>query len=107
MKHTPEPWLTDSTAKFETQEQIDYHRACICVNACAGSSTEWLRGYGDMLNSADCAKPLQQNIRDLSSQRDELLAALKLAEQWLEGWASAESELKTIRAVIAKYEAKS
>jgi hypothetical protein len=43
----------------------------------------------------------------LSAQRDELLATLKLAEAWLEGWASATHELSIIRVQIAKCEAQS
>jgi hypothetical protein len=33
---------------------------------------------------------------------DDLVAALKKAEVWLEGWASAEAELAIIRAALAK-----
>lgn len=43
--------------------------------------------------------------RDIAeTHRDELLAALKGAEEWLSGWASAEPYLTTIRAAIAKAE---
>lgn len=39
---------------------------------------------------------------ELVRQRDELLSACKLAEEWLTGWASAEPYLSTIRALLAK-----
>jgi hypothetical protein len=38
----------------------------------------------------------------LTAAARELLAACERAEQWLEGWASAETELAVIRAAISK-----
>lgn len=101
-KHTLEPMFQydfEQLARYEngrtpvllTAEQ--YRRARACVNACAGSSTEWL----EFSVSEDCAdlsgpfEPLETRItsilktgiaymveRDkMRKQRDELLAALE------------------------------
>jgi hypothetical protein len=49
------------------------------------------------------ASVVKANMKLLAAA-PELLEALKLAEQWLEGWASAEPELAVVRAAIAKAE---
>ncbi len=98
IKHTAEPWeISESGMRGQYREinakaekyaymvattygldcKEDARRIVACVNACAGSSTEWLIGYGYTLNSVDCAKSFQHNIRDLAAQRDQLLEALK------------------------------
>lgn len=105
-QHTPEPWFVyefnnvvysrdkDGISKSITRafsSAADARRIVACVNACAGISTETLEKFGGRAITAE-------------AQRDELLVVLKLAEQWLEGWASAESQLTIIRQAIAKCE---
>jgi len=102
-KHTKEPWsLTPQSEPYEDLKIVSGHRAIcklwlddapvhdyneaqeanalritLCVNACAGSSNAWLKGYGEMLHAAPLdAKPFQQNIAAIAKQRDDLLAAL-------------------------------
>lgn len=66
----------EAIAKCETQEQIDYHRACICVNACAGSDEDWLDGYAAGLLMGTRKLPLVDQFKLLKTQRDELMSAL-------------------------------
>lgn len=122
MNHTKEPWMIDSTAKLETQEQIDYHRAALCVNACAGVSGNWLDGYGKCLHAAKNSKNIRDNIEYLKSQRDEFLSAAKMAvRMWDDIYPDMESgkypqerledaefnEISVLRKLIAKCEAQS
>lgn len=61
----------------------------------------------DDLYGAGCedAQSAAAEIERLKSLNAELLAALKQAEEWLDGWASAEPYISEIRAAIKKAEA--
>lgn len=54
-----------------------------------------------VLNLPDRSGP---TWKQLKKQRDELLEALKKAEEWLDGWASAEPYISVIREAIARAE---
>ena len=60
--------------------------------------TSNLRGLND---------PVRSRIEaayDLAPELREAVEALRAAEEWLEGWASAEPYLSTIRAALTKIE---
>src|SRR3990167_5564369 len=51
-------------------------------------------------DAQDIAAAAQEQLAALRASNAELLAALKRAEEWLNGWASAEPYLSEIRAAI-------
>lgn len=55
-----------------------------------------------MVNSAFEAG--RDQLAAVTAQRDELLAAVKSAKSWLEGWASADQEIEILDMAIAKCE---
>lgn len=81
MEHTKEPWwnhgviikANDNIPAQATSEE-DARRIVACVNACAGIPTEQLES-GEVRSVRDELA----DIATLEKQRDELLAALKLA----------------------------
>jgi len=125
MSHTPEPWSIEKenchtndvgTCHGEdgwftilsegwwdhmppVSAEANARRIVACVNACAGTSTSWLIGYGDGLHKTESGKPIRENLEAIVSQRDELLAALKS----LNYSASHDSyNAKVVREAIAK-----
>jgi hypothetical protein len=97
VSHTKEPWVTEEAEPsrhgsfyilesdgnraigriFDNNGKENARRIVACVNACSGTSTEWLEGYGKCLGVAKNARNLRDNLDFLSAQRDGLLAALK------------------------------
>lgn len=84
----------------------DARRIVACVNACKEIPTEWLESNGAY------AVPVP-SLRTLLNQRDELLAALKQAEGFVEGYVGEgfgddfdSPTLEIIRNAIAKSEGK-
>ncbi len=98
-------WYGEGEACYPHVENS--RRIVACVNACEGITNESLeRGWGlDRSCKWDMIEARRERDKAID-QRDDLLAAIKLAEQWLSGWASAENELATIRAAIARVESK-
>lgn len=88
MKHTPGPWevgdLDQNSQRIVRSEHIEI---CTCWHHCVGS----------------IEKQMEANAR-LIAAAPEMYEALKAAEEWLSGWASAEPYLETIRAALLKAE---
>lgn len=61
----------------------------------------------DQLDHEAVCVMARDRIMGRSKQAAEMLTALKAAEEWLSGWASAEPYLQNIRDVIAKAEGRS
>lgn len=90
-----------------TEEQIKNNILLHRINSSLRSNLDFIVGQRDELvdqldrmtfkRDEACAELARK-----SAECNELLAALKLAEQWLQGWASADEELAVIRAAIAK-----
>jgi hypothetical protein len=98
-KHTPGPWWTD--AKYDGREL-----GCSIIAArtdsgpLPGNPTRGQIAFATAILNTQ-ARECEANAK-LIAAAPELLDALKLAEQWLEGWASAEPELAIVRVAIAK-----
>jgi hypothetical protein len=93
MKHTPGPWQledADPNEEFEifvpAQPCGRYNIATVCY------------GYDEPFESQQHANA------KLIAAAPEMLDALKKARHWLEGWASAETEISLLDRVIAKAE---
>lgn len=127
MSHTPEPWIVNGWIRIESEHEHGFvndgwiigdldgpdakenaRRIVACVNACKGISTKTLEhanAHREKLNGINTAYEIAAKERD--TYRDlcvELLKTLRITESWLEGWASAESELSQTRAAITKAE---
>lgn len=102
-KHTPGPWVA-SRCENEKEWGIDSgewgiatcadcpgdgtpeanaRRIVACVNACEGSSTEWLEAFANMPvgvssieKCVEHCETLLAKIKELDAQRDELLKAI-------------------------------
>lgn len=88
MKHTPGPWqfyadVPSTDPNWHIVTNASRMRVLANVHIEPGNEV-------DLANAK------------LIAAAPELLDALKLAEQWLEGWASAEPELAIVRVAIAK-----
>lgn len=85
----------------------DARRAVLCVNACEGSSDDWLKGYGDGINTVTAAKSFQQNLKDLSNERDELLRTCKALLELVQSHTplGADDALEKITETITRCEA--
>jgi hypothetical protein len=95
MKHTSGPWIVIEGGPLEGDTVI----------------TTQERIAGDIIPIVDMDTDYegeigieQQANAKLIAAAPEMLNALKLAKMWLEGWASADSELRIINAVLAKTE---
>lgn len=94
MSHTKEPWFVSSGREGQAVAEIvvgngsplriranaeeegiateDARRIVACVNACAGSPTEWLEQNAPVVL---LGPPIADRFREIEKQRDELLAA--------------------------------
>jgi hypothetical protein len=82
----------------------DGRRIVACVNACEGISTNLLEEFPRGINGISVVAI--GKLRDLAqAQRDELLAAAKLALDWLVSTGADGSPLPELREAIAKAEA--
>jgi len=129
--HTPEPWKTDEreilifgndgnltaipfmcAGRPSETPKANARRIVACVNACAGIPNDALNDLDGTLNKIKSAIEINRTIAladdaklaTVTAQRDELLAAVKSAKSWLEGWASADQEIEILDMAIAKCE---
>lgn len=90
-KHTQGPWeIVENSWSTTTITSGDI---TIAVLSCEEEATE---------DNQFELEAIQKANANLIAAAPEMLNALKLAGQWLEGWGSAEFELATVRAAIAK-----
>lgn len=127
-KHTPGPWAERNGRIFQADRPNltianiarafdgDYsstnaRRIVACVNACEGISTDaietegsavmgWVRAASKLLRLRSEHDELQESHQAIKEQRDELLAALKVAEESV----GDSKSLEIVRAAIAKVE---
>lgn len=105
-----------------TDDNSGGYYVCECENCGHVFSSEHANGGGSIADTGDyneirCPQcddiepPQCENVEKVWNIQqlkiNHLVAALKLAETWLSGWASAENELSIIRAAIARVETKS
>lgn len=119
--HTPEPWSKNAISPtvydsegiailrcegrtLIAENEANASRIVACVNACVGVSDDALDGGWKAVEISAYAKSLEAQLAAVTAQRDELLAAVKSAKSWLEGWASADQEIEIIDMAIAKCE---
>jgi len=89
-------WVTKVRAK-EISESIQRTRCAIAARA--KIPRRWWHWF---LNPRPREKELSDQLAAVTAQRDELLAAVKSAKSWLEGWASADQEIAILDMAIAK-----
>lgn len=87
--------IADCNINFPEDAKANARRIVACVNACAGIPIDMLEAM-----PSGPASLLPMYAR-LENQRDELMAALVKAEEWLSGWGSADPYLTVIRSTIA------
>jgi hypothetical protein len=91
-----------SRVRVAVCEDEEYARRFVaCWNACEGMEDPEAE-VAAIHKDSDYLMASERLRAKAIEQRDELLAALEKAEEWLTGWASAEPYLTSIRTVIAK-----
>ena len=96
--------LACTTGKYESEE-LNARRLVACWNACEGITTERLEDLGRplMKHLIGCDERAARQVKEaaaLTAQRDELLSALKVAEESV----GDSKSLEIVRAAIAKVE---
>ena len=129
-KHTPTPWRVGRPGTVVSDSHIEHgprgcdcveyygghliaesitsanaRRIAACVNACEGITTERLEDLGRplMKHLIGCDERAARQVKEaaaLTAQRDELLSALKVAEESV----GDSKSLEIVRAAIAKVE---
>lgn len=124
MSHTKEPWRIDEYSRVKADGcneflgvQVDGFSLCgskeaqyntrwivACVNACEGLTQDHFDGGWKAKELIAYAVNLEKERDALRELCGELVQVLRITESWLEGWASAESQLAQTRAAITKAE---
>jgi hypothetical protein len=109
MSHTSEPWPKPfmpnhpawgrgSNLEIGSLGLLDYTRARICVNACAGKTNEQLEGFAGRL-FLDSEINLWLSYCEIKQQRDALLSAIEkyLVDGNPEGWDELKELIKNVK----------
>ena len=100
-KHTEGPWILPHFADNSSSCECEAILSDGYIGSIALVSVSNGKDISDGGNDCPPLEEAQANAR-LIAAASELLEALEKAEEWLQGWASAEHELGIIQAAIAK-----
>ena len=89
--HTPGPWVVEHGESLSIRDVATDSRLC---------TLNWLKGRHGLAGRLS-DEEVSANALAFAAAPD-LLEACRAAEEWLEGWASAEPYLSVIKAAIAK-----
>lgn len=100
VKHTAGPWTFSARHPLNACAEVYADDGCTSIATCCGGDD----AERDEQTGVWGPQPTRNANARLIAAAPDMLDALKGAEEWLSGWASAEPFLTTIRTAIAKAE---